>query len=221
MLVTGTETNDHTHTHTQNDSYHIITSVKPGGNYISEVIYVIDITGTISPFTLNIDAYINGGDEEPHDVSYSINGGAYTLLGQVTRTSDSDTYDIFELSGVSYGDTVNITLYQSDNKQDSLYIDHLYIGSLKIEAGTQNNAVNWTASADDGAGYDDVVEYKINRSADNISWVNIDTVSADDSSSYEYIDYEAGTDDPIQYYYQIIAVDIHGLEGASNIEREP
>ena len=221
ILVTGTETNDYTYTHSQDDNYHIITSVKPGGSYFSEVIYVIDITGTISPFTLKIDAYIDGGDEEPHDVSYSINGGSYTLLGQVARTSDSDTYDIFELSGVSYGDTVNIKLYQSDNKQDSIYIDHLFITSTTIIPGTQNNVVNWTASSDDGSGYDDVVDYKINRSSDGISWVTIDTVTADDSSSYEYIDYGAGSDDPIQYHYQIIAVDIHGLEGASNIEIEP
>ncbi len=217
-LPLGTETNNYTYTHSQDDNYHNINEIKISGKYNSEVIYSIDITGTISPFSLNIDAYIV---RDPYDISYSINGGGYNPLGQIIRTSDTDTYDSFELLGVSYGDVVNVKIKDSDNKQDSLYVDHLYIGSFTIEAGTQNNAVNWTASGDDGAGYDDVVEYKINRSADNISWVTIDTVSADDSPSYEHIDYGAGTDDSNQYYYKIIAVDIHGLEGASNIEIEP
>ncbi|ENO12209.1 Ser-Thr-rich glycosyl-phosphatidyl-inositol-anchored membrane family [Thermoplasmatales archaeon SCGC AB-539-C06] len=218
-LPLGTETYDYTYTHSQDDNYHNINEIKISGKYQSEVIYSIDITGTISPFSLKIDAYIVNN---PYDVSYNVNGvGGYILLGQIDRISDTDTYDIYELSGVSNGDTVYVKIKDSDNKQDSLYVDHLYIGSLTIEAGTQNNAVNWIASADDGAGYDDVVEYKINRSSDGISWVTIDTVSADDSSSYDYIDYGAGSDDPIQYHYQIIAVDIHGLEGASNIEIEP
>jgi flagellin-like protein len=219
ILVLGTDTNDHIFTHSQDYDYHIINETKISGKYNSEVIYSIDITGTISPFSLNIDSYIVNNQ---YDISYSVDGVVYTMLGQINRTSDTNTYDIFSLSGVSYGDTINVKIKDTDNKQDSIYIDHLFIGSLTIEAGTQNNAVNWTASADDGDGYYDVVEYKINRSADGgTSWVTIHTESADNSSSYEYIDYGAGTDDPIQYHYQIIAIDIHGLEGASDIKEEP
>ncbi|MFP3872443.1 MAG: S8 family serine peptidase, partial [Candidatus Aenigmatarchaeota archaeon] len=82
-------------------------------------------------------------------------------------------------------------------------------------SGTEDNIVNWTASPDDGAGDNDVDHYNIYRSdVETGPWDSsnlYDSVVADGSTNYSYIDPGAGTADDTIWWYVVRAVDEDGL----------
>ncbi len=75
-------------------------------------------------------------------------------------------------------------------------------------AGTQHNTVNWTLSADDGAGADDVDHYNVYRSNQQTGpWdatTLIDTVPAGTAT---YVDPDRGEFDGVNWWYVIRAMD--------------
>ena len=104
-----------------------------------------------------------------------------------------------------------------------------WMDAISIEAaggggsGTDDNAVNWTASTDDPA---KVTHYNIYRSdVETGPWdatTLIDTVTADGSVSYSYIDTGRGTADTTLWWYVVRAEDEHGqTDGNSNAVQEP
>ncbi|MFO7990705.1 MAG: Ser-Thr-rich GPI-anchored membrane family protein [Thermoplasmata archaeon] len=226
------ETNDHTFTHTQDNSYHQVTETRTGGPpsnpaYEVDVVYSISISGANTPFVLYLDAYRE--DDEAYDVNYQVNGGGYTNLGEITAGSDTDTYLSWELTGVANGDAVDVqitdTTAANGETQGTLYVDHLYIESSGSGGSTDDNAVNWTASADDGGGDNDVDHYEIYR-AD--TQAGLDTasvytnVTADESASYSYVDSGAGTADSTIWWYRVCAIDADGREsGFTSDQEEP
>jgi|GEM_PF-1585750 len=225
----GTTANDYTFTHTQDDNYHEITEVRVGGppnrgKYSLDVVYTVSISGGSSPYTLMLDAY--RADSEAYDVSYQVNGGGYSTLGQLTAGSDTDSYLSYTLSGVAAGDTVDIRIIDTQEgvgeTMGTLYVDHLYIESSGSGSGTDDNLLTWNASPDDDSG--DVVYYDIYRSSSSSGpWdTPYDSVSADGSSSYSYIDSGAGTADSTSWWYVVRAVDADGLDdGNTNAVQEP
>ncbi|MBS3815950.1 MAG: S8 family serine peptidase [Candidatus Thermoplasmatota archaeon] len=98
-------------------------------------------------------------------------------------------------------------------------IHDLYLDPVK------GNEITWNASADDGAGADDVDHYVIYRSNYSTGpWDQstiIDTVKADDSASYMYQDPNRG-DDGIQWHYVVRAVDrVDNMDMNENSKEEP
>ena len=87
--------------------------------------------------------------------------------------------------------------------------------------GLDDNAVNWTRSADDGAGADDVDYYNIYRSDVNTGpWDGahiIDTVPATGAASYSYIDLLRGQADATLWWYIVRAVDLSTNEDTNSI----
>ncbi|MFE3845746.1 type IV pilin N-terminal domain-containing protein [Thermoplasmatota archaeon] len=217
--------NDHAATHTQDNTHHSVSEIDTDkDDFNLTILYSIDITGDVGPYNLNIDAYktLTGGDASRFYVYYR-NTIGYYQLGEITQTSQSDTYQTFPLSDINLGDTIDIYIVNdtTDNKISTVHVDHLYIESSGTIPGL-DNTINWTRSNDDGTGDDDVDYYNVNRSP-NIGgpWTTIDTVNAIDAASYSYEDVNAGTADSQIWYYQIIAVDDYGQEGSSNIMSEP
>jgi hypothetical protein len=84
-----------------------------------------------------------------------------------------------------------------------------------------HNTISWTKSADDGAGSDDVLNYKIYR-ADNAAgpWTTlVATVSAGTTS---YVDLSRGLNDGTIWWYVVRATDITGnTETNTNAAQEP
>lgn len=225
-LVQGDEgSTDYFDTYSSNDIYHSILEIKtsPSGKYSLDVIYSITISaGTNIPYTLYIESYTNDSDEI-YPISYEINGGGYTSLGNM---GTSEAIQSWILPGISENDLVNIKI--EDEKDTSgeligaIFVDNLYIESTQ-GAGTSDNLVNWTRSGDDGIGLNDVDMYNVYRSEflGDLWDAVYDNVSATGSTEYSYSDPSAGDGDGIDWYYSIRAVDEDGLDdGNTNSGQE-
>ncbi|MFO7618482.1 MAG: hypothetical protein R6W91_02320, partial [Thermoplasmata archaeon] len=85
-----------------------------------------------------------------------------------------------------------------------------------------HNTVSWTKSADDGAGADDVLAYKVYRSATIGPWDDTTHVATLDPGTQEYIDFGKGQADNVTWWYVVRAMDISGNEEFNtNAEHEP
>ncbi|MFW6142335.1 MAG: S8 family serine peptidase, partial [Candidatus Saliniplasma sp.] len=87
------------------------------------------------------------------------------------------------------------------------------VGEVSDPNGTDHNLISWNASADDP---DEVSDYNIYRSSDQSGpWDDttlIDSVSADGSAAYEYLDEDRGEPDGTYWWYVVRAVGDNGLE---------
>lgn len=76
--------------------------------------------------------------------------------------------------------------------------------------------LQWEASGDDGAGFDDVVSYEIYRASYvGGPYVNVGSVLADDSPSYSWTDSGKGDLDWNNYFYIVRAKDSDDLEDSN------
>ncbi len=83
------------------------------------------------------------------------------------------------------------------------YIDH--------GEGDDHNRITWDRSVDDGVGRNSVDHYVVQRSYTGTGgWDNINTIVADGSAEYSFVDQYAGNYDNIAWWYRIRSVDIHG-----------
>jgi hypothetical protein len=134
--VMGTRTGSYVDTHASDDVYEAITEGESKGNPAKRYSYVehtwtIDVTGG-SSVIFYVEAYRTANEEEEDVVfAYSTDGSTYTDMVKVTSTSDTDTYQTYELPGTLRG-TVSIRVMDTDRTEgnralDTIYVDHLFI----------------------------------------------------------------------------------------------
>ena len=101
-----------------------------------------------------------------------------------------------------------------------IWVDHVSVVA-ETSASTEDNLLTWDASPDDPAG---VSHYNIYRSAnDGGPWdTPMETVDADGSSAYSFVDTGAGTGDDVLWWYVVRVVSGHGMEeDNTHAVREP
>ncbi|UCE37156.1 MAG: PKD domain-containing protein [Thermoplasmata archaeon] len=91
------------------------------------------------------------------------------------------------------------------------------LDAILVPGSLEDVRLTWAASADDGAGDDDVTSYEIYR-ADSVDgpFVFVDSISADDSSTYSWTDFGKGDLDWNNYFYIVRAKDIFDNEEQNN-----
>jgi hypothetical protein len=83
---------------------------------------------------------------------------------------------------------------------------------------SQDNCVNWTKSADDGAGANDVVGYKIYRSdAQSGPWDIAHHIATVPAGNMQYFDVGKGQGDSTRWWYVVRAFDVPGAEEMNTI----
>jgi hypothetical protein len=147
--VSGTVGGSYIDTQSSDNSYESIQEIESGGKPSERYSYLehkwtIEVTGT-EPVTFYVEAYhTSNGEGDDFVFAYSINDSDYTDMVTVSKTSDDDTYQSYELSGIS-GGTVYIRVKDTDqsagNKAlDTIYVDHIYIESVgEVELDTDLN----------------------------------------------------------------------------------
>ena len=136
--VMGTRTGSYEDTHASDDVCEAITEGERKGNPAKRYSYVehtwtIDVTGG-SSVIFYVEAYRTANEEDDDVVfAYSTDGSTYTDMVRVTSTSDTDTYQTYELPGTLSG-TVSIRVRDTDRTEgnkarDTIYVDHLFIRS--------------------------------------------------------------------------------------------
>ncbi len=139
----------------------------------------------------------------------------------ITRSITTNCADYISGSGIlTWG------AYQT-TENEPVIVDYLEaVVQFSGGGGLDDNAVNWTASADDGAGADDVDHYNVYRSDVSTGpWDVahiIDTVAATGAASYSYIDLLKGQADATYWWYVVRAVDISSNEEMNTVSvQEP
>jgi len=138
IAVSGTVTGSHIDTHSSDNVYEAIQEIESGGNPANRYSYLehkwtIDVTGH-DTVTFNVQAYHTANAEGDDFVfAYSTDDSNYIDTLTVTKTSDDDTYQSYEMPNDTNG-TVYIRVKDTDrtagNKTlDTIYIDHMYIRS--------------------------------------------------------------------------------------------
>jgi len=214
-----------------NNQYYAIQETSAGGGpnarSVLGWIFEVPVTGG-TDVEFFIQAYhdpdVADGDDYEFDYSTAGNGGPWTPMVTVTTTTDPGTYQSYSDATLdAFSGTLCIRVADTDrtngnnNVFSNIYIDDMYIDSTTSGGGgTDDNAVNWTASADDGAGADDVDYYNIYRSdVEAGPWDGahiIDTEPATGAGSYSYIDLLRGQADATQWWYVVRAVDLSSNE---------
>ncbi len=133
----------------------------------------------------------------------------------ITRTIGLSGDDLLmDPSGFVNAGIVSWGLWQTD-VSDDLATDYAELTVAYSYTSTDDNTLNWTRSADDGAGADDVLRYNIYR-ADNAGgpWDTIlDSVPA---GTETYCDVGMGEFDGTNWWYVVRAEDIAGNEDTNS-----
>ncbi len=135
------------------------------------------------------------------------------------------TVDLTEYEGSS----IHLMWIAGVEAWDGFYGDGWRIDDISVTAegvpsdGDEHNLITWDASPDDP---DEVSHYNLYRSEEqNGPWDEttlIDSVNADGSPSYEYLDEDRGMADEIFWWYVVRAVDEHGQsDGNEDAVQEP
>ncbi len=192
-----------------------------------------------------LETYLDGGNLK---ISTTGVGGDYTLITP-NEGYDGVINDNFEnpLGGQeAWGDTVNwetvtfdLTAYAGetvnlrwdagieaydDDIEEGWRVDNILVTAEGVETGDDDhNLLTWDASPDDP---DSVSHYNVYRSeVQSGPWDGttlIDSVPADGSASYEYLDPNRGMADEIFWWYVVRAVDDHDqTDGNQDAVREP
>ncbi len=94
-------------------------------------------------------------------------------------------------------------------------IDDITVTAEVLGEGTEHNLLTWEPSPDEANG--DVTHYNVYRSDSQAgSYELIDSVTADGSASYEYIDEDRGSADETIWWYIVRAVGTNGMEEENN-----
>jgi hypothetical protein len=148
-------------------------------------------TGDISTYTLDLNA---PGDWYYHVYAFD-DGGEFGELSDGPGPWDEDYFAIADIPAPP-----------------------MDLNGILFPPGVLSDVkLTWDASADDGSGDADVVEYVILRSGDITgAYSEIGTVSADGSPSYSFTDSGTGDGDPNNYFYRVHARDDQGKERQAN-----
>jgi hypothetical protein len=137
IAYSGTVTGDYTDTHISDGIYESIQEDLRGiGRRRRSFLYhkwTIDVTGS-GTVTFYVEAHHTANSENDNFIfSYSTDDSTYTDMLTVTKTSDDDTYQSYELPSDISG-TVYIRVMDNDQTAgnsglDTIYVDHMYIRS--------------------------------------------------------------------------------------------
>ena len=186
------------------------------------------MSGTVTDAIFEVQYSVEAGYDGPNPVQWALDGGVLASTG-ITPTDGQvdfvDTYDLFAqgIDTLAEIATLDIEFFNDDGAgPDAVSFDYIkIIVSVSGGGGLDDNAVNWTASADDGAGADDVDYYNVYRSDVeagpwDIAHI-IDTVPAIDAPTYSYIDLLRGQADATLWWYVVRAVDFAPNEDSNSI----
>jgi hypothetical protein len=136
--VTGTVSGSYIDTQTSNDSNEAIEEIESGGSPPSRYSYLehkwrIDVT-TNEKVTFHLQAHHTANAEGDDFVfACSTDDSNYTNMLTVTKTSDDDTYQSYELpndiNGTVYFRVKDTDRTPGNRTLDTIYIDHMYIRS--------------------------------------------------------------------------------------------
>jgi len=146
--------------------------------------------------------------------------GSYSVDVRAVCEDEINIYSMWSSEFQVIGDVVVETMEATDVTTDSavLHGDLVDIG----DEGTEHNLLTWTASADDAQG--EVSHYNIYRSENQDGpWdVPLDSVDADGSAEYSYVDQYAGLGDDTFWWYVVRAVGTNDVEeGNTDAVQEP
>ncbi|MCK4628671.1 MAG: hypothetical protein KAT56_06680 [Sedimentisphaerales bacterium] len=154
MAVQGSVSGSYTDTQSSNDGYEAITEVREGnparGFSSLQHKWTVNVTGG-DTVTFYIEAYQTiSSDSDNFVFAYSTDDSTYTDMLTVTKTSDDDTCQSYELpsslSGTVYIRVVDTDSGRGNQDMDTLYIDHLYIRSTSDSPITYTLTVNIVGS---------------------------------------------------------------------------
>ncbi len=195
-------------------------------------------TGTgsnpITGATLRVEYSVVTGYTGTNSIRFSLNeGGAWTSTGITPAAGQTNIVATFNLFAAGVDtlaeiQTLDIEFTSNDGAAPSnVYFDYFWVEfTYGGGGGTDDNAVNWTKSSDDGSGSNDVDQYMIYRSDVSTGpWDVahiIATVAATGAAIYSYIDAGKGTADATLWWYVVRAEDTLGnIELNTNAVQEP
>ena len=137
--ISGLLSLDYTATQYSNTRYEWIREVESAGGPQTRYSYMehkwtFDIPASGETVTFYVEAFhTENEDNDDFVFAYSTDDVSYTDMLTVTKTSDDDTYQSYELPGSTSG-TVYIRAMDTDQtagngKLDRIYVDHMYIRS--------------------------------------------------------------------------------------------
>ncbi len=156
------------------------------------------------------------------------------VWGGVGDEWQSVTFDLEDYIGeeVHFRWDIGVCTHSAGDDDAGMRIDNISIETENIkvdmESETENgdhNLISWSASADDGIGRS-VERYNIYRSeSPDGPWNEttfVDSIDADGSPSYNYLDFEKGAADDVLWYYLVRAEDYLGQDdGNEEAVQEP
>jgi serine protease AprX len=140
-----------------------------------------------------------------------------STVNNVAMNTDAFVWGNITTNCANYVNSGNGTLewgiYQSDSS-DMVRVDHMYANLTYLEySNLYDNTLNWTLSADDGAGANDVAQYNIYRSVNPMGPWDITTyVTSVPAGTATYLDQNRGQIDGIRWWYVVRAEDIYSNE---------
>ena len=147
--VAGTVTGRYPDTHTSDNVDESIEEALSKGGPSSKYSYLehkwlIDVIGGADTVTFKVEAYQSASTDGDNFVfAYSTDDVDYTNMLTVTKTSDDDTYQSYEMpNDVNYN--VYIRVMDTDQTggnqgQDTIYVDHMYIKSVGVGGPAPND----------------------------------------------------------------------------------
>ena len=127
----GTVDGNYVDTHASDDSYEALTEEIHGNRSKLEHEWTFSVTGGTS-VQFSVEAY-KAGTEDDFKFEYSTDGSSWTYMLTVTKTSDDDTPQTFDLPGETSGTLyIHVLDTNRDNKAkdlDTVYVDHMFIRS--------------------------------------------------------------------------------------------
>ncbi len=148
--VQGSVSGDYTDTQSTDDGYEAITEVREGnparGFSSLEHKWMLDVTGG-DTVTFYIEAHQTASSDNDNFVfAYSTDDSTYTDMLTVTKTTDDDTSQSFDLppslSGTVYIRVVDTDSTKRNQDMDTLYVDKMYIHSISSGPATYTLTVN-------------------------------------------------------------------------------
>jgi hypothetical protein len=224
----------HTDTHTSNNVSENITEVASKGKSHLEHRWKIDvIDGTKTNVTFHVEAWHNENSDDDFEFAYSPNNISFTEMLTVIKTSDDHTYQTAtlpnETSGTVYIRVMDTVRSGGNKKQDTIYIDHMFIRSVLGEpdetAPVITNVTNTTTTHNSA-----IIEWDTDEPADSL--VKYGTESGNLNMSKNDTTYETphsieltGLDSNTKYYYVVNSTDPSGNSNESeevyNFTTEP
>ncbi len=194
---------------------------------------ITGLSGTVTEATLEVQYSVEGGYTGSNAIQWALDGGGLASTGITPANGQLDqigTYDLFAQGVDTLAEISTLDVeFTSNDGAGPTAVSFDYIKIMVVASGgggLDDNAVNWTASSDDGAGADDVDYYNIYRSdVQTGPWDlahMIDTVTATGAASYSYIDLLKGQADATDWWYVVRAVDLSSNEEMNTVSvQEP